>query len=113
MPGLIRAAGATPMTVTGTNLTLVVVVAVIAVVALIMGVVFRRQVLAADPGTAKMQIEVAQPSPPPGDDPQTTVARVAVFAATASRRQLQIKTQGGQRWVRQFEQHRALIELDG
>ena len=55
MPGLIRAAGATPMTVTGTNLTLVVVVAVIAVVALIMGVVFRRQVLAADPGTAKMQ----------------------------------------------------------
>ncbi|MEO6144868.1 MAG: sodium-translocating pyrophosphatase [Dermatophilaceae bacterium] len=55
MPGLIQAAGATPLTVTGTNLTLVIVVAVIAVVALIMGVVFRQQVLAADPGTAKMQ----------------------------------------------------------
>jgi len=40
---------------TGTNLTLVIVVAVIAAVALLMGVVFRRQVLAADPGTAKMQ----------------------------------------------------------
>src|SRR5450756_3148401 len=55
MPGLIHAAGATPLTLAGTNLTLVVVVAVIAVVALVMGVVFRRQVLAADPGTAKMQ----------------------------------------------------------
>jgi len=41
--------------VTGSNLTLVIVVAVIAVVALIMGVIFRQQVLAADPGTAKMQ----------------------------------------------------------
>ncbi len=39
----------------GTNLTLVIVVAVIAVVALVMGVVFRGQVLAADPGTEKMQ----------------------------------------------------------
>jgi K(+)-stimulated pyrophosphate-energized sodium pump len=55
MPGLIRAAGATPLTLTGTNLTLVIVVAVVAVVALTMGVIFRRQVLAADPGTAKMQ----------------------------------------------------------
>jgi K(+)-stimulated pyrophosphate-energized sodium pump len=55
MPGLIRAAGATPLTLTGTNLTLVIVVAVIAAVALTMGVIFRRQVLAADPGTAKMQ----------------------------------------------------------
>ncbi len=55
MPGLIQAAGATTLTVTGTNLTLVVIVAVIAVVALIMGVVFRQQVLAADPGTARMQ----------------------------------------------------------
>jgi K(+)-stimulated pyrophosphate-energized sodium pump len=55
MPGLIRAAGETPLTLTGTNLTLVIVVAVIAVVSLTMGVVFRRQVLAADPGTAKMQ----------------------------------------------------------
>ena len=55
MPGLIRAAGATPLTLAGTDLTLVVVVAVIAVVALVMGVIFRRQVLAADPGTAKMQ----------------------------------------------------------
>ena len=55
MPGLIHAAGVPPLTVTGTNLYLVVVVAVIAVVALIMGVLFRQQVLAADPGTAKMQ----------------------------------------------------------
>jgi K(+)-stimulated pyrophosphate-energized sodium pump len=38
---------------------LVILVAVIAVVALTMGVVFRRQVLAADPGTAKMQ-EIGQ-----------------------------------------------------
>ncbi|HEX7462177.1 MAG TPA: sodium-translocating pyrophosphatase [Dermatophilaceae bacterium] len=59
MPGLIHAAGATPLTLAGTNLTLVVVVAVIAVVALVMGVIFRRQVLAADPGTAKMQ-EIGQ-----------------------------------------------------
>src|SRR5450756_2862090 len=59
MPGLIPAAGETPLTLVGTNLTLVVVVAVIAVVALIMGVVFRQQVLAADPGTAKMQ-EIGQ-----------------------------------------------------
>jgi K(+)-stimulated pyrophosphate-energized sodium pump len=55
MPGLIHAAGETPLTLTGNNLTLVVAVAVIAVVALVMGVVFRREVLAADPGTAKMQ----------------------------------------------------------
>ena len=59
MPGLIRAPGATPLTLAGTNLTLVIVVAVIAVVALVMGVVFRGQVLAADPGTAKMQ-EIGQ-----------------------------------------------------
>jgi len=47
MPGLIRAVGDPPLlTLTGTNLT---------VLALSMGVVFRRQVLAADPGTTKMQ----------------------------------------------------------
>src|SRR5664280_292564 len=56
MPGLIRAVGDPPLlTLTGTNLTLVIVVAVIAALDLSMGVVFRRQVLAADPGTAKMQ----------------------------------------------------------
>jgi K(+)-stimulated pyrophosphate-energized sodium pump len=65
MPGIIQAVAETPLTLTavvetpltltGTNLTLVIVVAVIAVVALAMGVIFRRQVLAADPGTAKMQ----------------------------------------------------------
>jgi len=43
----------------GGNLSLVVVVAAIAVVALVMGVVFRRQVLAAGVGTEKMQ-EIAQ-----------------------------------------------------
>ncbi|HYO17505.1 MAG TPA: sodium/proton-translocating pyrophosphatase, partial [Dermatophilaceae bacterium] len=55
MPGLIQAVGETPLTLTGTNLTLVIVVAVIAAVALTMGVVFRSEVLAADPGTPKMQ----------------------------------------------------------
>ncbi|HET7475044.1 MAG TPA: sodium-translocating pyrophosphatase [Dermatophilaceae bacterium] len=54
MPGLIRAAGQ-DLPLTGTNLTLVVAVAAIAVVALVMGVVFSRQVLAADAGTAKMR----------------------------------------------------------
>ena len=44
-----------PWSLTGTHLTLVIVVAVIAVVALVMGFSFRRQVLAADPGTDKMQ----------------------------------------------------------
>ncbi|MDQ1538536.1 MAG: K(+)-stimulated pyrophosphate-energized sodium pump, partial [Actinomycetota bacterium] len=55
MPGLIQAVGDTPLTLMGKNLYLVIAVAVIAAVALAMGVVFRRQVLAADPGTAKMQ----------------------------------------------------------
>src|ERR1035437_5053721 len=55
MPGLIPAVGPPTLTLTGSNPTLVILVAVIAVVALTMGVVFRRQVLAADPGTAKMQ----------------------------------------------------------
>src|SRR5450631_4464210 len=55
MPGLITAVGPPTLSLTGTNLTLVIVVAIIAVVALAMGVVFRQQVLAADPGTAKMQ----------------------------------------------------------
>ena len=51
----VRTADATSISLTGTHLTLVIVVAVIAVVALVMGVSFRRQVLAADPGTARMQ----------------------------------------------------------
>src|SRR5665647_442246 len=55
MSGLTRVVGPPPLTLTGTNLTLVIVVAVIAIVALTMGVIFRRQVLAADPGTEKMQ----------------------------------------------------------
>src|SRR5665811_691097 len=59
MPGLIPAVGPPTLTLTGSNPTLVILVAVIAVVALTMGVVFRRQVLAADPGTAKMQ-EIGQ-----------------------------------------------------
>ena len=46
---------AAEMPLTGTNLTLVVAVAAVAVIALVMGVFFRRQVLSADPGTAKMQ----------------------------------------------------------
>ena len=51
----VRTADATSISLTGTHLTLVIIVAVIAVVALVMGVSFRRQVLAADPGTARMQ----------------------------------------------------------
>ena len=51
----VRTADATSISLTGTHLTLVIVVAVIAVVALVMGVSFRRQVLAADPGTDQMQ----------------------------------------------------------
>ena len=55
MPGFIPAVGPPTLSLTGTNLTLVIVVAVVAAVALVMGVFFRQQVLAADPGTAKMQ----------------------------------------------------------
>ena len=54
MSGLASAAAA-DLSLTGTNFTLVVVVAAIAVIALVMGAFFRRQVLAADPGTEKMQ----------------------------------------------------------
>ncbi|HET7279923.1 MAG TPA: sodium-translocating pyrophosphatase [Dermatophilaceae bacterium] len=48
-------AAASGLELTGTNLTLVITVAVIAAIALVMGLVFRQQVLAADPGTEKMQ----------------------------------------------------------
>ena len=54
MSGLASAAAA-DLSLTGTNYTLVIVVAAIAVIALVMGAFFRRQVLAADPGTEKMQ----------------------------------------------------------
>ncbi|MGL4174351.1 MAG: sodium-translocating pyrophosphatase [Actinomycetota bacterium] len=46
---------ASEVTVSGTNLTYVIVVAVIAVLALAMGSLFRRQVLAAPNGTERMQ----------------------------------------------------------
>src|SRR3954470_16485933 len=53
MPGVVMAAeGAT---IEGTDLTYVVVVAVIAVLSLAAALTFRRQVLAADDGTARMQ----------------------------------------------------------
>ncbi|MEO6790161.1 MAG: sodium/proton-translocating pyrophosphatase, partial [Ornithinibacter sp.] len=52
---LATAGSGSALDLTGTNLTLVIVVAVIAVVALVMGYVFRNQVLATDPGTEKMQ----------------------------------------------------------
>jgi K(+)-stimulated pyrophosphate-energized sodium pump len=56
MLGSAQAAGTTSeVTLSGNNLTLVAIVAVVAVVALAMGVVFRRQVLAADEGTERMQ----------------------------------------------------------
>ena len=52
---LAPAASSSALDLTGMNLALVVTVAVIALVALVFGVIFRRQVLAADPGTDKMQ----------------------------------------------------------
>ncbi|MBK9474958.1 MAG: sodium-translocating pyrophosphatase [Tetrasphaera sp.] len=53
--GLASAQTSTAVDLTGTNFTLVVVVAVIALVALVMGFVFRQQVLAADTGTDNMR----------------------------------------------------------
>ncbi len=57
MTGLVpRLAGAaSDIELTGTNLTLTITVAAIAAVALVMGFVFRGQVLRADPGTENMQ----------------------------------------------------------
>lgn len=52
---LASAESGSALELTGNNLTYVLVVAAIAIVALVMGFVFRRQVLAADPGTEKMQ----------------------------------------------------------
>src|SRR4029078_5484654 len=49
------AATSSALDLTGLNLALVVTVAVIAIVSLVFGFVFRGQVLAADPGTDKMQ----------------------------------------------------------
>ena len=53
MPALVPAASA--ITLEGSNYSLVLVVAAIAVVALVMGLMFRREVLAQDAGTANMQ----------------------------------------------------------
>ena len=44
-----------PVTLSGVNLTFVAIVGVIAVIALVMAMVFRREVLAANDGTANMQ----------------------------------------------------------
>ena len=56
MPRLAPAAtAAADLQLDGTNLTLVIAVLAIAIIALVMGVFFRQQVLAADPGTEKMQ----------------------------------------------------------
>jgi K(+)-stimulated pyrophosphate-energized sodium pump len=52
---LAPAATSSALDLTGMNLALVVTVAVIALVALVFGFIFRAQVLAADPGTDKMQ----------------------------------------------------------
>ena len=52
---LAPAASSSALDLTGLNLALVVTVAVIALVALVFGFIFRKQVLAADPGTDKMQ----------------------------------------------------------
>jgi K(+)-stimulated pyrophosphate-energized sodium pump len=55
MSRLAPATTAAELQLDGTNLTLVYVVLAIAIIALVMGVFFRREVLAADPGTDKMQ----------------------------------------------------------
>lgn len=55
MSRLAPAATAADLQLDGTNLTLVYVVLAIAIIALVMGAFFRREVLAADPGTDKMQ----------------------------------------------------------
>jgi len=52
---LAPAASSSALDLTGKNLALVVTVAIIALVALVFGFIFRKQVLAADPGTDKMQ----------------------------------------------------------
>jgi K(+)-stimulated pyrophosphate-energized sodium pump len=52
---LAPAATSSALDLTGLNLALVVTVAVIAIVSLVFGFIFRGQVLAADPGTDKMQ----------------------------------------------------------
>ena len=52
---LAPAASSSALDLTGLNLALVVTVAVVALVSLGMGFIFRGQVLAADPGTDKMQ----------------------------------------------------------
>ncbi|UER53418.1 sodium-translocating pyrophosphatase [Kineosporiaceae bacterium SCSIO 59966] len=57
--GVPASVGTPDVALTGGNYTLVVLVAVVAAVALVMGVVFRRQVLAAGEGTARMQ-EIAR-----------------------------------------------------
>ena len=44
-----------PVTLSGVNLTFVAIVGVIAVIALVMAMVFRREVLAASDGTTNMQ----------------------------------------------------------
>ena len=55
MSRLAPAATAADLPLDGTNLTQVFAVLAIAIIALVMGVFFRQQVLAADPGTEKMQ----------------------------------------------------------
>lgn len=57
--GVPASVGTPDVALTGGNYTLVVLVAVVAAVALVMGLVFRRQVLAAGEGTAGMQ-EIAR-----------------------------------------------------
>ncbi len=52
---IMSAADSTQVTVSGSNVTIVVIVGVISIGALVVGQVLRRQVLAADPGTARMQ----------------------------------------------------------
>src|SRR5688572_17516653 len=52
---LASAESSSGLDLTGANPTYVIVVAAVAAVALVMGFVFRQQVLAADPGTEKMQ----------------------------------------------------------
>ena len=78
---LAPAASSSALDLTGLNLALVVTVAVVALVSLGMGFIFRGQVLAADPGTDKMQ-EIARSGPGRG----AGVPRAASSARSRLRR---------------------------
>ena len=74
----------TAIPVSGGNLTLVAIVGVIALLALVMAVIFRREVLAAREGTENMQDDRARrPGGCRGITSAASSARLSVFAVVA------------------------------